>query len=562
VFSAGAVTSEQAEGHSLDERSDVFSFGAVLYEMISGERAFAGGSTAQVLSAVLRDDPPPLPASAALEQLVRRCLAKQPGHRFQTMAAVRAALEQLVSEPAEPQPSIAVLPFANMSGDKDNEYFSDGLAEEIINAMAQVPGLNVTARTSSFAFRGKEQDIRKIAELLGVRTILEGSVRRAGNRVRVTAQLINAANGYHLWSDRYDRELADVFAIQDEIAQAIAAALQVKLSPQPAHHQPSLPAYEALLRGRHLVGKFTPESLARGKEFLEQAVALDPKLALAHVELGNYAVRLVALGVSPARQVLPLARAAAYRALEVDSGLPEAHALLGQVASVLDHDWQQAGRHFRSALARDPVPPHVRYCHGWTYLMPLGRLPQAAGALERALKEDPLNLICRTQLGVLLWALGRDEDASSQFRQVLEIDGDFWLALMVQSVRQLFAGRLTEALRLAERSYSVAPSMPSAIGTFAATLHQTGETERAKAVLEKLGDGRAHGSAMGFAAFYQGCLELDKAAEWVAQAIDERDPNTFPIMCGPGRRLWESSGHWQSLARMMNLPESATSQSA
>jgi tetratricopeptide (TPR) repeat protein len=189
-------------------------------------------------------------------------------------------------------------------------------------------------------------------------------------------------------------------------------------------------------------------------------------------------------------------------------------------------------------------------------------LTEAGGALERALKEDPLNLMCRTQLAVLLWALGRDADASSQFHQVLEIDDHFWLALMVQSVRHLFAGHLGEALELAERSHSVAPTMPSAIGMFAATLHRIGDAARAKAVLEKLGDGRAYGAAMGFAAFHQGCLELDKAADWVARAIEERDPNTVPIMCGPGRRLWETSGHWQALARLMNLPETATGKSA
>jgi len=316
---AAYMAPEQAEGKPLDERSDIFSFGAVLYEMLSGNRAFGGNSTAQVLSAVLRDDPSPLQAPAELQRIVGRCLAKQPLDRFQSMEELRTALEQMFTKPVERQPSIAVLPFADMSPGKDHEYFSDGLAEEILNLLAKIPGLKVIARTSSFAFRGKEQDIRNIAEALGVRTILEGSVRRAGSRIRVTAQLIDAQDGSHLWSERYDRELADVFAIQDEIAQAIAGALQMKLSAESArHYTPKLSAYEAYLKGRHHGARFTPESMVRSREYLEQAIALDPKFALAHTELGNSFLYRAVLGFIPAHEAMPLVRTEAQKALDID----------------------------------------------------------------------------------------------------------------------------------------------------------------------------------------------------------------------------------------------------
>ena len=226
------MSPEQAEGKALDARSDVFSFGAVLYEMLSGTRAFAGNTAAQILSAVLRDDPPRLNGSSALDRIVRRCLAKQPLDRFQTMQELKAALDGATSKACDPQRSIAVLPFENMSGDKENEYFSDGLTEEIINLLTRIPRLKVIARTSAFAFKGKHEDIRRIAEALGVTNVLEGSVRKAGSRIRVAAQLIAAADGSHVWSERYDRELADVFAVQDEIAAAIANALQLTLSPE------------------------------------------------------------------------------------------------------------------------------------------------------------------------------------------------------------------------------------------------------------------------------------------------------------------------------------------
>jgi TolB-like protein len=220
---AAYMSPEQAQGKQLDARSDLFSFGAVLYEMLSGARAFDGASLADVLSAILRDEPRPLSAPASLAGVVARCLRKAPGDRFATARELRAALLQMTPAPAA-LPSIVVLPFANISRDPDDEYFSDGLAEEIINQLAQIPGLKVIARTSAFAFKGQHTDIRKIADALGVTTVLEGSVRRSGTRIRVTAQLIAAADGAHLWSQRYDRELADVFDVQDDIAEAIARA--------------------------------------------------------------------------------------------------------------------------------------------------------------------------------------------------------------------------------------------------------------------------------------------------------------------------------------------------
>ena len=263
---ASYMSPEQAQGKATDVRSDVFSFGAVLYELLSGKRVFERESLLDTLNAVVREEPRPLDSPAS--SLVMRCLAKPPEKRFQTIGEVKAALQQLRSKPAEvgqALPSIAVLPFANMSQNADDEYFSDGLAEEIINALVQVPGLKVIARTSAFAFKGKNEDIRKIAETLGVTNVLEGSVRRAGPRIRVTAQLIHARDGTHLWSQRYDRELADIFAVQDEIAAAIADALKLKLSPAPERRMPSLPAYEAYLRYRYYQWRFTPEDSQRSQ---------------------------------------------------------------------------------------------------------------------------------------------------------------------------------------------------------------------------------------------------------------------------------------------------------
>ena len=297
---AAYMSPEQAQGQPADVRSDVFSLGVVLHELLSGCRIFERDSLLDTLNAVVREEPPALESPAAA--LVRQCLAKQPSRRFQTMADVKAALLQLRSqgvERAHVAPSIAVLPFANMSRDPDDEYFSDGLADEIINALAQVPGLKVIARTSAFAFKGKNEDVRRIAEMLGVTNVLEGSVRRAGGRVRVMAQLILAADGTHLWSQRYDREMTDIFALQDEIAAAIAEALKVTLNPPPERRMPSVPAYEAYLRYRSYQWLFTPEASRRSRECLEQALALDPAFALPYVGLADYHFALGDRGSPP-----------------------------------------------------------------------------------------------------------------------------------------------------------------------------------------------------------------------------------------------------------------------
>src|ERR1700680_473266 len=305
---AAYMSPEQTKGEQTDARSDIFSFGVVLYEMLSGRRAFSKNSAIETMAAIVRDEPPPLDATSSISAIVTRCLRKLPASRFQTMNEVRAALEQATATAATAAktPSIAVLPFANMSADKENEYFSDGLAEEILNLLAKIPGLKVIARTSSFAFRGKEQDITQIAETLRVENILEGSVRKAGNRIRITAQLIHAADGTHLWSERYDPDMTDVFAIQDEIGQAISEALQVRLAPRA--QVVNIEAWQLCLKGEYHRRRFTPESLARAKEYFEQALAIDPNYAHAYNRLALYYYMLGLLGIKPIGDMAPLAK--------------------------------------------------------------------------------------------------------------------------------------------------------------------------------------------------------------------------------------------------------------
>jgi serine/threonine protein kinase len=551
------MSPEQAAGALVDSRSDLFSFGLVLYEMLSGRRAFGGSNSNSTIAAILHKEPEPLQGPPEFDSIIRRCLRKNPADRYQTVAELRSALESVKLTPAAAMASIAVLPFANMSGDKENEYFSDGLSEEIINELAHVSGLKVIARTSAFAFKGKQEDIRKIAETLGVNNILEGSVRRAGNRVRVMAQLITALDGSNLWSERYDREMADIFVIQDEIAQAIAAALKMRLSEARRGYNPPLPAYEAYLRARHYMAAFTRESLARSRQFFEAAIALDSGFAPAHSGLAMSLIASVLPGLSPAREAMPLARAAAQRALDLDPDSQEAHAALAMFAALFDFDWEEAKRRFGLAMAREPVPPYVRWNYGFAYLLPNSRPQEAAEESRRGLTDDPLSFMGRFHYAGGLIASGNDEAGEAELRELCEshpnLSQPFYLLGLSQALRGLHA----EALATAESAYSRAPWSTATTGLFAGALMRAGETRRANELLQKLLPGDQYGSPMGLLLFHLVLSELDRAADWARQVLEQRDPRIILVMAfmrAQSRNTVAPGSKWSTLADTLHIP--------
>ncbi len=556
VFGTAAYMSpEQAQGRTVDERSDVFSFGAVLYELLAGRQAFRGDTPFATVAAVVNDEPPALQAPALLERIVLRCLAKQPGDRFQKTTDVKAALSQIAVRPAAQRSSVAVLPFANMSRDPDDEYFSDGLAEEIINLLAHVPGLKVTARTSSFAFRGKEQDIRRIAEALGVSTVLEGSVRRAGSRIRVTAQLINAQDGYHLWSERYDRELIDVFAIQDDIAQAIAGALQVKLISNPARHTPSFPAYEALLKARHHARTYVPEAHARAREYCEQAIALDPQYAAPHALLGfTYFFETSHTG-RPMPEVAPLVRREARRALELDPFETDPHFLLGAIAAANDYNWPEAAREFQLAMASPSVPAEAHWAHASFLMQPFGRFEESTAEMRRAVEKDPLSVIWRGVLVANLVLAGKYEHALQEGFKALDISESEIHPHLAISEAYLALGRVDEAVASAERAHRNLPRQSMGAGLLAACLVRQGDKDRAAMLIHEMGDSPT--PIWGRAWYHLLCSEIDAAAYWYEKMIDARDMFAVVYARSPYTAALRSSPHWARLARMMNLPDSA-----
>ena len=480
----------------------------------------------------------------------------------------KAGLEIAASQKAAPTdtapaaPSIAVLPFANLSADPEQDYFSDGLAEEILNLLAQISGLKVIARTSAFAFRGKEQDIRGIAEALGVSTILEGSVRRAGSRIRVTAQLIGAADGSHLWSERYDRELSDIFAVQDEISAAIAKALRVKLSREaaPQRYTPKLPAYEAYLKARYHEAKITPEAMELARQCYEQAGELDPAFAMPHVGLGSYWFGLTHFGRHPVHECVPAARAEIQRALQIDPTLPEAHALLGHIAATCDSDRAAAEKHFDFPRAKEVSLWLIRPLYGW-YLFLRGDVQQAIELAERAIEEDPLEVWAHMNLHAYLQGAGRDDEALEQLQKVIGLDPNQIVALVSMAMIYADKGDLAKALEIGRRAYAVGPWYPDAIGVLAGLTRRNGE-EVEPSLAKALGSGEAVGDARAHALYHLLCGEIDQGADWAEKALEQRDSSMMLYLRFVVSKGLRASQRWPKIAQMLDLPAEGQAKSS
>jgi TolB-like protein/Tfp pilus assembly protein PilF len=482
------MSPEQAEGKKLDSRSDIFSFGAVLYEMLSGNRAFGGDTILQVLTALLRDDPPPLTSSDALYGVIRRCLAKQPNARFQTMSDVSMALKQVPAASAEEAPSIAVLPFANMSPDPENEYFSDGISEEIINALSQIGGLHVAARTSSFSFKGKSVEVGDIAKRLNVWHVLEGSVRKAGSRLRVTAQLVDAANGYQLWSERYDREMVDVFDVQDEIARAIVRRLRVALAPRadvrlvkPTTH--NMEAYQQYLKGRAMLYRRGPW-IAKALESFQTAVVLDPDYAQAWAGVADAYTTLCYSGYRRRDQIMPAAVTAARRATIADPESAEAHNAAAIAALLWERDFEKAEREFLEALKLSPEYMQARCWYGLFFLQwGVGRLDEGLAEIQRVYEADPLSGYATLVLSFGLVTVQRFQEAVARARTAIEQDPESFVVQWELGLAYHLNHQYEDAIAQLEPMWARTGHNWVAI-SLVPTYVKSGHTEKARAIYD------------------------------------------------------------------------------
>jgi serine/threonine protein kinase/Tfp pilus assembly protein PilF len=563
IGTAAYMSPEQAEGKPIDARSDIFSFGSVLHEMLSGRRAFRGESNLAILSAVLREAPEPLPGVPAnLQNIVTRCLQKDRNLRIQSAVELKVALEACLPAAITSSGSvrtIAVLPFTNLSGDKENEYFSDGLTEEMISALTGLPGLRVTARTSAFAMRGKNLDIREIGARLNVEHILEGSVRSSGNRVRVTAQVVNASDGYQLWSERYDREMKDVLDIQEEISHAIVDTLKVHLAKDTSlvrRHTNSPEAYSLYLRGRHYQEKHTPEGYSKARQCFEQALAADPKYTLAFLGLAEYHWQNAFYGFQYPKVALASAKEAAMRAVEIDDALPEGHALLGTMLGIADYDWHAARLAFQRALELDATSPYVLFRYANFYLWPQGQAAEATALIERTLSADPLWVLAHWVLAYYIYARRQYNRAVSHLLALIEMEPMFYLAHCVLGLAYAQQGRRHEAVGSLEKACELCPGSPFTLGMLAYGLGKLGKSEQARNLIEQLLAEERHSyvPAKSLMFAWAGLNDSNAVLTWAEKSLDDRDPMTIMnLVQEPILDFVRSDSRYPALLRKINL---------
>ena len=554
------MSPEQAAGRPVDARSDLFSLGTILYEMLAGHRPFVADSCAGTLAAILRDAPPPIAGVAPqVARLVERCLCKDVARRLQSALELKAAIEACAAPSAgHEKPSVAVLPFLNMTGSKEEDYLCEGLAEEIINALTRIPGLRVIARTSSFAVSRMGLDIREAGARLDVATILEGSVRREGRRVRVTAQLVTTSDGSHLWSERYDRELTDVLALEDEIAATIAARLRLDLARDTRERLKPVvdpEAHATYLEGRYFFARGAPEALMKAMACYGRAIAKDPAFALAYDSLAELHWYLGFFGNVPPREAFSQGTWNALRALELDDGLAQTHALLGMLRKELDYNWPEVDRELNRALELNGDSPLVRLRHAISGLLPHGRVDEAVTELDGVLRADPLSLLVRWWLAVMSYLARRSARTIEEGRHMIALDPTHFLGHWVLGMGLEESGAKADAVAAMEKAHELSGGIPFTLGFLGFVYGRAGRPDDTRRVLERAEQLSKAGylPASTFAMCSIGLDDWDRAFTWMDRAIETRDPIIMPIKTFPFLDPVRGDARYRALLDKMHL---------
>jgi len=487
------MSPEQAIGEpGLDARSDVYALASVLYEMLAGQLPFKGPTFAMLVNQRLTDTAPPLQrlrqdVPPAVGQAVDKALSRAAADRFPSAGAFASALVVPMDLPPAAR-SVAVLPFVNLSSDPENEFFADGMTEDVIAHLSKLPSLKVISRTSVMAFKKREQGLREIAARLNAGVLLDGSVRRSGDRVRIVAQLVDARTDQHLWADTYDRRLTDIFAIQTDVALQIAKALDTALSPEDQRRlrrEPTtnIEAYQLYQQGRHCLVRYTAEGMAKSIEYFERAIERDPGYALAYSTIAYAHCEMVVTGFEKAEIGYPAARRAVERALELDNGLPDAHCMLAQIKAVADFDWAGAEVEFKRALELGPSSADSYDLYGRMCAM-LGRFDEAIAMAQRAHELDPL--AHRSDLATTLMRAGRNKEALDAALKGIEFDPYYDRGHATLGWALILNGRQDEGIVALERAVAMSGGGTTWLSQLGQAYGIAGRMEEARGVLAQL----------------------------------------------------------------------------
>ncbi len=624
------MSPEQARGEEVDARTDVFSLGAVLYEMATGQKAFAGNTPALTLDAILNRDPVPIAqlnprVPVALDQIVRRALEKDRKARHSSAAELHKDLTFLRHEAESGRrslvtlnltgwrgssrftsrrsrlaafgigslmvvgivavvlsmnpgglrdrmlgggtprriDSLAVLPLENVARDPEQDYFADGMTEALITDLAKIDGLKVISRTSVMRYKSMNKPLPEIAKELNVDAVVEGSVLKDGNRVRITAQLIDAASDRHLWAETYQREFNDVLALQRDVARAVATQVRNRLTPREqdrlAAARPVNPAaYEAYLRGRYHWNKRSLEGLEKSIEYFQQAIRADPEYALAHAGLAD---AYVIMGVNDygalrPREAMARAEAAAKRALQLDDTLGEAQASLAIARFSFEWDWPEAESRYMQAIE---LNPNYATAHHWYafFLTAMGRHEEAIAEIHKAKELDPLSLIINANSGWILYLARRYDEALEQFQRTLEMDSDYGVARIYLGLAYEQLGQPEMAINQFRGQIAQEGSTPPLQSALGHAYALAGKTSQARKLVRELEERSKHEYVPPhlIARVYAGLGEKDESLEWLEKAYEERVGDLVFVKVDPAYDPLHSDSRFRDLLRRMGFPE-------